>query len=91
MLHNGLEGISIALLTELDLVTDKGHVLQTEVRKNLLSTKIHGYWDMYDGPPLMAYYGRNTTDWHSGISYMQGSQTIRQDCRRQYCASQERQ
>ncbi|KAF5972063.1 methyltransferase [Fusarium bulbicola] len=50
MLRSGLEGISMGLLTKLGLTGDEVHVLLAEVRRDLLNTKIHGYWDTYDRP-----------------------------------------
>ncbi|KAF6530559.1 hypothetical protein HZS61_001871 [Fusarium oxysporum f. sp. conglutinans] len=50
MLHSSLEGISMGLLMRLGLTVDEVHVLQAKVRRDLLSTKIHGYWYTYDRP-----------------------------------------
>ncbi|KAI7766391.1 hypothetical protein LZL87_014285 [Fusarium oxysporum] len=50
MLHSSLEGISMGLLTRLGLTVDEVHVLLAKVRRDLLSTKIHGYWYTYDRP-----------------------------------------
>ncbi|EXL67600.1 hypothetical protein FOPG_16279 [Fusarium oxysporum f. sp. conglutinans race 2 54008] len=47
MLHSSLEGISMGLLMRLGLTVDEVHVLQAKVRRDLLSTKIHGYWYTY--------------------------------------------
>ncbi|KAL7755837.1 hypothetical protein ACKLNR_014364 [Fusarium oxysporum f. sp. zingiberi] len=50
MLHSSLEGISMGLLTRLGLTVHEVHVLLAKVRRDLLSTKIHGYWYTYDRP-----------------------------------------
>ncbi|KAG7434936.1 Secondary metabolism regulator LAE1 [Fusarium oxysporum f. sp. raphani] len=50
MLHSSLEGISMGLLTRLGLTVDEVHVLLAKVRRDLLNTKIHGYWYTYDRP-----------------------------------------
>ncbi|RYC78385.1 hypothetical protein BFJ63_vAg18741 [Fusarium oxysporum f. sp. narcissi] len=50
MLQSSLEGISMGLLTRLGLTVDEVHVLLAKVRRDLLSTKIHGYWYTYDRP-----------------------------------------
>ncbi|EXA31408.1 hypothetical protein FOVG_17305 [Fusarium oxysporum f. sp. pisi HDV247] len=50
MLHSSLEGISMGLLTRLGLTVDEVHVLQAKVRRDLLSTRIHGYWYTYGRP-----------------------------------------
>ncbi|RKK93761.1 hypothetical protein BFJ68_g15433 [Fusarium oxysporum] len=50
MLQSSLEGISMGLLTRLGLTVDEVHVLLARVRRDLLSTKIHGYWYTYDRP-----------------------------------------
>ncbi|KAM0185930.1 hypothetical protein ACHAPI_011968 [Fusarium lateritium] len=50
MLLCGIEGISMRLLTGLGLTVDEVRVLLAKVRKDLLSTKIHGYWYTYDRP-----------------------------------------
>ncbi|PCD20256.1 hypothetical protein AU210_016668 [Fusarium oxysporum f. sp. radicis-cucumerinum] len=47
MLQSSLEGISMGLLTRLGLTVDEVHVLLAKVRRDLLSTKIHGYWYTY--------------------------------------------
>ncbi|EXA30756.1 hypothetical protein FOVG_17860 [Fusarium oxysporum f. sp. pisi HDV247] len=47
MLQSSLEGISMGLLTRLGLTVDEVHVLLARVRRDLLSTKIHGYWYTY--------------------------------------------
>ncbi|KAG6993399.1 Secondary metabolism regulator LAE1 [Fusarium oxysporum f. sp. conglutinans] len=61
MLHSSLEGISMGLLMRLGLTVDEVHVLQAKVRRDLLSTKIHGYWYTYDRPlPRQTIGGRLT-------------------------------
>ncbi|KAK7422758.1 hypothetical protein QQZ08_009383 [Neonectria magnoliae] len=50
MLRNGIEGISMGLLTGLGLSVEEVHVLLANVRKDLSDTTIHGYWDTYDTP-----------------------------------------
>ncbi|OBS14990.1 hypothetical protein FPOA_14018 [Fusarium poae] len=47
MLHSSLEGISMGLLTRLGLTVGEVHVILAMVRRDLLSTKIHGYWYTY--------------------------------------------
>ncbi|KAF5689436.1 methyltransferase domain-containing protein [Fusarium globosum] len=50
MLRSGLNGISMGLLTKLGLTVDEVHVILAGVRRDLRSTKIHGYWYTYDRP-----------------------------------------
>ncbi|KAI1012461.1 hypothetical protein LB504_013136 [Fusarium proliferatum] len=47
MLRSGLDGISMGLLTKLGLTVDEVHVILAGVRRDLRSTKIHGYWYTY--------------------------------------------
>ncbi|KAF5649189.1 methyltransferase domain protein [Fusarium sp. NRRL 52700] len=47
MLRSSLEGISMGLLTKLGLTVDKVHAILAGVRRDLRSTKIHGYWYTY--------------------------------------------
>ncbi|KAL7763959.1 hypothetical protein ACKLNR_005104 [Fusarium oxysporum f. sp. zingiberi] len=50
MLRRGLDGISMGLLTKLGLTVDEVNVFLAEVRRDLISTEIHGYWYTYDRP-----------------------------------------
>ncbi|PNP82088.1 hypothetical protein FNYG_04649 [Fusarium nygamai] len=50
MLRSSLEGISMGLLTRLGLTVDEVHLILAGVRRDLRSTKIHGYWHTYDRP-----------------------------------------
>ncbi|CZR49937.1 uncharacterized protein FPRO_16142 [Fusarium proliferatum ET1] len=47
MLRSSLEGISMGLLTKLGLTVDEVHAILAGVRRDLRSTKIHGYWYTY--------------------------------------------